>query len=175
MPAPSLSGVPHSCVPWCCCGLHPGVCRFPSPVVFDQADPAHAAFIQAAAILKAQVRHAWGPALQTNAQGWLPRGCSHDSGGQPATYSPPQPLELAMPSLLPLLLTILIFMFCPAFPICQVYGLSVPDWASDAARTAAVAAEVAIEPFVPQENVKIETGGCAAAGASGALDSFLQA
>ncbi|KAL4450533.1 hypothetical protein ABPG77_000889, partial [Micractinium sp. CCAP 211/92] len=66
--------------------------RFPSPVVFDQADPAHAAFIQAAAILKA-----------------------------------------------------------------QVYGLSVPNWASDAARTAAVAAEVAIEPFVPQENVKIET------------------
>lgn len=66
--------------------------RFPSPVVFNAADPAHAAFIQAAAILKA-----------------------------------------------------------------QVYGLSVPDWAADASRTAAVAAEVSVEPFVPKENVKIET------------------
>lgn len=53
---------------------------------------------------------------------------------------------------------------CPALAcatptILQVYGLPVPEWASDAARTAEVAAGVPIEPFVPQENVKIETGG----------------
>jgi hypothetical protein len=29
--------------------------RFPTPLIFDAADPAHAAFVQAAAILKAQV------------------------------------------------------------------------------------------------------------------------
>lgn len=51
----------------------------------------------------------------------------------------------------------------------QVYGLSVPDWAADASRTAAVAAEVSVEPFVPKENVKIETGGCRAAGGHGLL------
>jgi len=44
----------------------------------------------------------------------------------------------------------------------QVYGLPVPDWAADAQRVVEVAAGVEVQPFVPKENVKIETGGCGA-------------
>jgi ubiquitin-activating enzyme E1 len=75
--------------------------RFPRPLAFDAADPAHAAFVQAGAILKA-----------------------------------------------------------------RVHGAEVPDWAlADAARVAAAAAAVPIEPFAPKEGVKIETDPKAAAAA----------
>ncbi|KAI3434380.1 hypothetical protein D9Q98_002458 [Chlorella vulgaris] len=66
--------------------------RFPTPVAFSPDDASHAAFLQAAAILKA-----------------------------------------------------------------QVYNLTLPDWAADAAKVAAAAAAVEVPPFVPRENMKIET------------------
>ena len=66
--------------------------RFPRALTFDPEDPSHAAFVQAGAILKA-----------------------------------------------------------------QVYGVAVPDWACDAARVLSIAGAVPVEPFVPRENVKIET------------------
>jgi len=66
--------------------------RFPRALTFDPTDPSHAAFIQAGAILKA-----------------------------------------------------------------QLYDIHVPEWASDAQRVMDVAAAVTVEPFVPRENVKIET------------------
>lgn len=63
MPSPQaqlLPLLPPSRVPLSrLCSRAPRRCRFPSPVVFNAADPAHAAFIQAAAILKAQVCVWW--------------------------------------------------------------------------------------------------------------------
>ena len=66
--------------------------RFPRALIFDTTDPAHAAFIQAGAILKA-----------------------------------------------------------------QLYGVEVPEWGSDAQRVVEIAGQVVVEPFVPRENVRIET------------------
>lgn len=56
----------------------------------------------------------------------------------------------------------------------QIYGIQVPDWASDASRVAALAATVPVETFFPKENVKIETDP-KADGKSGALTHFAEA
>ena len=66
--------------------------RFPRALTFDPTDPGHVAFIQAGAILKA-----------------------------------------------------------------QLYGISIPEWAADGEKVVEVASRVAVDPFVPKENVKIET------------------
>lgn len=66
--------------------------RFPRALEFGADDPSHAAFVQAGAILKA-----------------------------------------------------------------QVYGITIPKWASDAQKVVDIAAAIPVEPFVPKENVKIET------------------
>lgn len=207
----------------CCSRVHvsqqpapprlPLPCRFPSPVVFNAADPSHAAFVQAAAILKAQVGLGmawWYTGLRTQ-----PVTCC-------SQVHRPQPLDkAARPQVRRSMLSICLPVATPGLPLpflsTQVYGLPVPDWASDANRVVKVrawccsgaccccsssigaagspsadqlasrllqvcnracmlncqppasvsvgvhllqvAAEVEVEPFVPKENVKIETGG----------------
>ncbi len=47
----------------------------------------------------------------------------------------------------------------------EVYGIAIPDWASDTAAAAAAAAKVTVAPFAPRKGVRIETDPkvCAAA------------
>ena len=104
--------------------------------MFDAADASHAAFVQAAAILKAQVSAAGSWLQQQPASVKNHPLITHPLITHPLITPPPS---------------------SPSPP--QVYGLTVPEWAADAQRVVGVAAAVPVGPFVPREGVKIETGG----------------